>query len=70
MLRHPARIVEFEDKLIRETPVDVAANFRIFDAMVREARAVGALPPSDHLCLHPQLVAGSHRGEVPRRAAV
>ena len=49
MRRHSARLDEFEDKLIRETPVDRAVHFRLFEAMVREARAVGALPPSDPL---------------------
>ena len=49
MRRHPARLAEFEDRLIRETPVDWAANFRLFAAMVQEARTVGALPPADPL---------------------
>ena len=49
MRRNPARLTEFEDKLIRETVLDVATRFRLFEAMVQEARTVGALPPADPL---------------------
>ena len=49
MRRHSTRFSEFEDNLIRETVIDLAARFRLFEAMVQEARAVGALPPADPL---------------------
>ena len=49
MRRHSARFNEFEDNLIRETVIDLAARFRLFEAMVQEARTVGALPPANPL---------------------
>ncbi len=49
MLRNVPRLTEFEDQMIRNGAIDVARNFRLFEAMVMEARAVAALPLADPL---------------------
>lgn len=49
MIRNAHLVEQFEDELARRTPIDIAENFRIFDALIELARAVGRWPPEDPL---------------------
>lgn len=40
---------EFERELERNTPVNVAENFRLYEAMYEEARMLGIFPLKDPL---------------------
>lgn len=47
MIRNVDKWRAWEDEYIRRTPIDVAQNFRIADALYEHARAMGALPLAD-----------------------
>ena len=49
MIRNAAKIEAFNRELCRREPPDYERNAALFDAMVRHAVALGALPPKDRL---------------------
>ncbi len=49
MVKNPGLLEEFERECIRKTKVDIKQNFRIANALYREAVALGVLPPKDPL---------------------
>ena len=44
MIRNAGILQNLEKELIRKEPVDVSANFRIVDALYREAVSLGVFP--------------------------
>ena len=49
MVRDCRELREFEDDLLRRTPVDIAQNFRIIDALWEEAIQLGVVPTDNPL---------------------
>ena len=49
MLRFPDQVRAFEDALARATGIDEESNRAAFDAFVRQACALGVLPPENRL---------------------
>jgi len=49
MVRDCRELREFEDDLMRRTPVDIAQNFRIIDALWEEAIQLGVVPTDNPL---------------------
>ncbi len=49
MIKNAAILRNFEKELIRKEPVDVAANFRIIDALYQEAAGFGIFPLKEPL---------------------
>ena len=49
MIKDRAAWERWEANYIRQTPIDVARNFRIVEALYQEARALGILPRADPL---------------------
>ncbi len=49
VIRDPKLLQDLDDRLAAETPVDFAANRRIFAELWRHAVRLGALPPQDPL---------------------
>ncbi len=49
MIRRTKLLRDFEEKLLRDTPVDYRANLRIVEAMYEEARLLGIFPLKDPL---------------------
>ncbi len=41
------RFHAWEQAQIRATPIDIARNYRIVEALLHEARALGFFPPAD-----------------------
>lgn len=50
MITNSKKIQEFEKRLVRSEKVDVAKNFKIAEAMYREAVELHAIPARDPLC--------------------
>jgi LmbE family N-acetylglucosaminyl deacetylase len=49
MIRNPHIVRAFEDDLARRSPPDHLANLRLAEAMLEEARQLGAWPPANPL---------------------
>jgi hypothetical protein len=49
MITNPEQLQKFETELIKKEKVDVMRNFRLVDAMYREAIALGVIPLKDPL---------------------
>jgi len=49
MIRNRRLLDEFERSLLKSTPIDVAQNLRIIDALYEQARLLGAFPLKDPL---------------------
>jgi len=49
MIANPKKLQEFERKLLKRGKVDVMQNFRIVEALYREAIALHAIPVKDPL---------------------
>ena len=49
MIRDTAKVEALNRELCRREPPDYDRNIVLFDAMVRHAVALGALPPKDRL---------------------
>lgn len=49
MIANPKKLQEFEKKLLKKEKVDIAQNFRIVEAMYREAIALRAISLKDPL---------------------
>lgn len=49
MKGNPKKFQEFEKKLLKKQKVDIMQNFRIVDALYREAVALHAIPMKDPL---------------------
>ena len=49
MIKNPDKFQKFENDLIRKEKVDIQRNFQIYEAMYKEAVALGALPLKDPL---------------------
>ncbi|MBI4330196.1 MAG: hypothetical protein HY673_02805 [Chloroflexi bacterium] len=47
MITDPETLQQFEDELIRNTPVDYLKNLEIVEAMYEEAVALGVFPLAD-----------------------
>jgi hypothetical protein len=44
MIKDPQKLYRFENELMRSQPLDIDANFRIFEALYSEARELGIFP--------------------------
>lgn len=49
MIKNPEKLRQFENELIRKEKLNVLKNFRIVDAMYKEALALGVFPMKDAL---------------------
>ena len=49
MIKNPEIIRKFENDLIRNEKVDIQKNFQIYEAMYKEAVALGVFPLEDPL---------------------
>ncbi len=49
MIKDRAAWEQWETDYVRRTPVDIAHNFRIVEALYQEARALGIFPLADPL---------------------
>ena len=49
MITNPKKLQEFNKKLLKKEKVDIKQNFRIVEALYREAIALGAIPLTDPL---------------------
>jgi hypothetical protein len=49
VIRDPKLLQDLDDRLAAESPVDFAANRRVFEELWRHAVRLGALPPQDPL---------------------
>ena len=49
MIANPKKLQEFEKKLLKKEKVDIMQNFRIVEALYREAIALHAIPVNDPL---------------------
>jgi len=49
MIRKPELVARFEAELARREPLDHRRNLAVFEALFREARALGVLPGIDPL---------------------
>jgi hypothetical protein len=49
MITNPEHVRKFENDLIRKEPVDIQKNFQIYEAMYKEAVALGVFPLKDPL---------------------
>lgn len=49
MLRNPSVLDAFDKSLIRRQPVDYRQNVLVYEALYREARALGIFPLKDPL---------------------
>ena len=49
MIKNPDKVQKFEQDLIRKEKVNIQRNFQIFEAMYKEAVALGIIPLKDPL---------------------
>ena len=49
MIKNPEKLRQFEDDLIRNDPPNYRRNLRLYEAMYKEAVALGALPAKNTL---------------------
>lgn len=49
MIKNSKIVQKFEEGLIKKEKVNLTKNFRIMDAMYKEARALGVIPMKDPL---------------------
>jgi hypothetical protein len=49
LIKNRKKIQKLERELIQKQKVDVQKNFRILEALYKEARLLGAFPPKDSL---------------------
>ena len=49
LIANPKKLQEFNKKLLKKEKVDIKQNFRIVEALYREAIALGAIPLTDPL---------------------
>ena len=49
MIANPKKLQEFERKLLKKEKIDIMENFRIVEALYREAIALRAIPLKDPL---------------------
>ncbi len=49
MIANPKKLQEFERKLLKKGKIDIMENFRIVEALYREAIALRAIPLKDPL---------------------
>ena len=49
MIKNRKKLEKFEQELIRGKKADIEENFRIVDALYREAVELGVFPPKDPL---------------------
>lgn len=49
MVKNRKRLEKFEKDLVSRTAVNPKENLKIVEALLREARALGAFPPKDPL---------------------
>lgn len=49
MLKANRLLEEFENRCLRENPVDFEQNLKLVEAMLEEARMLGAFPPKNPL---------------------
>ncbi len=49
MIKNKKKLEKFEKELIRGKKADIEKNFRIVDALYREAVELGVFPPKDPL---------------------
>lgn len=49
MIRDSKKLAEFEDDLVKRTPVDIAQNFAIANALLAEAQRLKIIPGNDPL---------------------
>ncbi len=49
MIRDPEQFTKWETEWLRDHPLDLDARFRLMEAMIEHARALGVFPPPDPL---------------------
>jgi len=49
MIKNPEKLRQFENEFMRKEKLDILKNFRLVDAMHREALALGVFPMKDVL---------------------
>jgi hypothetical protein len=49
MIKNPSRLNAFNDRLIRDEPIDIFKNFRLLDSLYEEALTLGVFPLKDPL---------------------
>jgi hypothetical protein len=49
MIKNSKKFYSFEDQFIRRQPQNLIKNWKLLEAMYREAAALGAFPPRDPL---------------------
>lgn len=49
MIKNSKIVQRFEEELIKKEKLNLTKNFKIMDAMYREARALGVIPTKDPL---------------------
>jgi hypothetical protein len=49
MIKNSKKLYSFEDQFIRRQPQNLKKNWKLLEAMYREASALGAFPPRDPL---------------------
>ena len=49
MIKNPEKLKKVEEKIKRESRVDINKNFEIFEALYKEAKDLGVLPKKNPL---------------------